>query len=84
MLSNFQKTFKPTESDKEERTIKYLSLLIDSIKCKDCCTCKNGEPKEIYEHGNETVATYCKIANDICIACSGCKNYEVDEERLWK
>ena len=84
MLASFQKTFKPTEIDKEERTIKYLNLLIGSIRNKDCSTCKNGEPKTVYEHGRKTVATYCKIANDICLYCSGCKNYEVNEERFWR
>ena len=84
MLSNFQKTFKPTEADKEERTIKYLNLLINSIKDKDCSTCKYGEPKAIYEHGRKTAVTHCKIKSDICLYCSNCKNYEVDEERFWR
>lgn len=84
MLGNFQKTFKPTEADKEERTIKYLNLLIDSIKNKNCSTCKHGEPRTIYEHGGETMVTYCEIVDNICLYCSGCKNYEIDEESLWR
>lgn len=80
MLANFQKTFNPTEQDKEERTITWLKLLINLIKDKDCVTCKHCVYTKEYEHGNETSGHYCGYTGKL--NCDTCDLYEVDEDRF--
>lgn len=59
MIGSFRKSFKPTESDREAKAVRYLNLLIDSIQNKSCITCKYSLPAADCEHGKITSRNYC-------------------------
>lgn len=60
MMADFQKTFNPTEEDKEELVINLLTMVIELVKDKCCSTCKYSECRKEYMHSYETTEIYCK------------------------
>lgn len=59
-MADFQKTFNPTEEDKEELVINLLTMIIELVKDKCCFTCKYSECRKEYMHSYETTEIYCK------------------------
>lgn len=77
MLGNFQKTFKPTEADKEARAAGYLNMLVYSVLNHSCMTCKHCKSVKDYEHGKETSVSYCSKLDKYEVIKEKCCLYEV-------
>lgn len=75
MMADFQKTFNPTEEDKEELVINLLTMIIELVKDKCCSTCKHSECRKDYMHSYETTETYCKKKDKITF--NSCDAYEI-------
>ena len=75
MMADFQKTFNPTEEDKEELVINLLTMIIELVKDKCCSTCKYSECRKEYMHSYETTEIYCKKKGKVTF--DSCNAYEV-------